>query len=302
MKKHAHLSGGGTRGIGLLAQLEALQLKGITFDIFSCVSVGSVIVIPFLMGKTQKVKEIFFNMTSTTFFKVPPFNKKGKVGLINFWRIIRGKALGDQSNLEKLLRKHITKEEFEEFKKTTSVKKIYIGWTDLVEGVKYKDILTADYEEMIGCIMASASIPFFTEPINLSHNSLNYSVDCGVTNHSLCFLINKKEASAGDISVSMFTRPKERFFDPLKINKISFSRQFKILMRVNEIRDYVISKKDERANDAFCEENGVINYVSYLDDIMDGPYDFDKSKIHRLYDQGKANGKYFGDLILMRER
>jgi NTE family protein len=161
MKKGLVISGGGSKGSfagGILEYL--INEKKYDWDVLVGTSTGSMLVPLISVGEIEKLKSQYTNITNKDIFSVDPFNKKGKIRILNLiWRLIRGKnSIGEVKNLEKLLREYYTETDF-----NTSIQKnkdVFVTTTNVTDSIsEYIHQKNNDYEMFCDYIVASASIP-----------------------------------------------------------------------------------------------------------------------------------------------
>lgn len=300
MTKYIHFSGGGTKGIGQLGFYSAIH-GHMHFNVGSGVSIGAAILLPCLMGKHQEAVNMFDGIELSTFFNVPPVNERGKLTLKSVWRAIRGKSLGDQDNLVVRMREIVTEEEFEEWK-ALSGQRAYVGSVDLGSG---KQVVRAlhemGYEDMLMAVLASASIPVYTEPV--THFGL-YEYDGGIRSHIIAWDVLKMEkAGQGSDdeaeSLAVFTRPENhRDRDLWRPASKRLETQASILSRTIDVMNREISKNDETLHEAYCWEHGLVCRNIFLPSLLKSPYDVDENRLQALYYEGiKLGEKYLSENV-----
>ncbi len=166
------ISGGGSKGAfaGGVAQYLTEELKR-DYDLFIGTSTGSLLISHMALHKAEKVRKVYTSVNQDSIFSSRPFLIKKKHGhenisinhfnvLLNF---LKGrKTFGDSFNLKKLLKKTLTREEFEELK--AGPKDIIVTVSNLsLNEVEYKSIKDYEYEDFIEWIWISCNYtPFMS--------------------------------------------------------------------------------------------------------------------------------------------
>lgn len=161
MKRGLVISGGGSKGSFAGGIIEYLTKKEkIDWDVLVGTSTGSILVPLTSSNQIDKLKEQYTNISNKDVFSLDPFNKKGKIKILNFiWRFIRGKSsIGEIKNLEKRLKKYYTKEDFD--KSIKNNKDVFVTTSDITNNkVQYFHQKSENYDSFRNSIIASASIP-----------------------------------------------------------------------------------------------------------------------------------------------
>ena len=128
MKKALVISGGGSKGAfagGVTEYL--LKKKQKKYDLYLGSSTGSLMVSHLALGKVDELKELYTTINQNNIFSNNPFvvrNVHGeKVISINYlntlWNLINGRrTFGESKNLRRLIRKSVTKEMYDQIKKS----------------------------------------------------------------------------------------------------------------------------------------------------------------------------------------
>lgn len=166
------ISGGGSKGAfaGGVAQFLIEEAKH-EYDIFVGTSTGSLLISHLALGKLDKIKHIYSNVTQKTIFNNCPFVVKKKYGVdeisINHWNVLKNffqgkKTFGESENLRKHIEDSLTFEEFNELKKASPDVIITVSNLSLNQ-VEYKSIKDCTYEDFCDWIWVSANyIPFMS--------------------------------------------------------------------------------------------------------------------------------------------
>jgi len=166
------ISGGGSKGAfaGGVAQY-LIEEKNKDYDLFIGTSTGSLLVCHLALGKVDKIKEVYTNVTQDSIFSHCPFVIKNKKGVetigIHHYNVIKNflrgrKTFGESKNLKKLIKEKVTEEEFNTLK--ASKKDVVVTVSNLsLNQVEYKSIKDHSYEEFMEWIWISCNyIPFMT--------------------------------------------------------------------------------------------------------------------------------------------
>lgn len=166
------ISGGGSKGAfaGGVAQF-LIQDAGKTYDIFVGTSTGSLLISHLALGKLNKIKRIYSNVTQSSIFNNCPFVIKKKHGTdeigIDHWNVLRNfikgkKTFGESENLRQLIGNSLTKSEFNKLKNGMSDVVITVSNLSLNQ-VEYKSIKDCSYEDFCDWIWISANYtPFMS--------------------------------------------------------------------------------------------------------------------------------------------
>lgn len=205
----AFLSGASVK-INFLAgvSLNLIQHHGLIFNGYVGISSGAILSLPFAMGLFEPVKQKLENMQVSDFMRYDPESLQGKFhALLN---VLDGNIhLFDQSKLEITLKEFIDKNDFDDWRKSTNTPEAYVGAVCVETGEKrYVNLKQCEYKTAIKWIMASASLPFFTEHIEI--DGCNWH-DGGTRDHigTSHFMEQDVFNSQIDEVHSVFARPKD---------------------------------------------------------------------------------------------
>ena len=172
MKRALVISGGGSKGAfaGGVAEylITVLQRK---YDIFIGSSTGSLLIPHLALNKIDKIKSIYSTVTQKQIFNNNPFVKTTKNGItnvgINHFNLIKNfikgsKTFGESYNLKKLIKKHFSKNEFDDL--LNSKKEIITTVSNLtLNNVEYKSITENSYEDFCEWLWISCNfVPFMS--------------------------------------------------------------------------------------------------------------------------------------------
>lgn len=277
------LSGGSTKGIGMLGICQELHKKGIGWDVIVGTSVGAILSVPIAMAKYDESVAVFKAITVESIFKVPPINKKGKIGLKALKFLLRNKlAIGDMSNVRSLISSIITPDVFEEYR-NGDYAVCYAVSVDMITGKRVmRNLKDSSYGLFLDYVLASSSIPVFTMPVFISDLML---YDGGIRDHvSNHAFINQQATEC----YTVFSREKEP-----RLRDWYAKDVLDVLERTIDIMNLEVSKDDERLIDEKCGEYNVMNYKFYLPAILESLYDTDPRRLEELYNAGVRIGKSF---------
>lgn len=166
------ISGGGSKGAfaGGVAQY-LLEEQHRNYDLFIGTSTGSLLVSHLALNEVDKVQDVFTNVSQNSIFSTCPFIIKKKKGIetigINHFNvllnIIKGrKTFGESNNLKDLIRKTLSRTEFETLKK--GKKDIVVTVSNLsLNKVEYKSLRDFSYDEFCDWIWISCNYtPFMS--------------------------------------------------------------------------------------------------------------------------------------------
>lgn len=166
------ISGGGSKGAfaGGVAEY-LLDVEKNNYDIFIGTSTGSLLVSHLALDKIAIIKKVYTSVTEEHIFSRCPFKIKNRNGvdiikinhfnvLINFLR--GSNTFGESFNLKKLIRKTISKEDFDQLKSGNKI--VVVTVTNLSSNkVEYKSLGDYDYDDFCDWIWISCNyIPFMS--------------------------------------------------------------------------------------------------------------------------------------------
>lgn len=166
------ISGGGSKGAfaGGVAEY-LLDIEKNNYDIFIGTSTGSLLVSHLALDKIAIIKKVYTSVTEEHIFSRCPFKIKNRNGvdvikinhfnvLINFLR--GSNTFGESFNLKKLIRKTISKEDFDQLKSGNKI--VVVTVTNLSSNkVEYKSLADYDYDDFCDWIWISCNyIPFMS--------------------------------------------------------------------------------------------------------------------------------------------
>ncbi|GGD91870.1 patatin-like phospholipase family protein [Planktosalinus lacus] len=166
------ISGGGSKGAyagGVAHHLIKNQHK--EYNLFIGTSTGSLLLPHLALGRVEKLKSIYTNVTPKDIFNINPFiiKKKGNREYVAIkhwnvlWQILRNKrTFGESRNLRRNIERNFTREEFQTLK--NSDKEVVVTVSNLTKNkVEYKSLKSCTYEDFCDWMWISANyIPFMS--------------------------------------------------------------------------------------------------------------------------------------------
>jgi len=220
-----NLSGGATKIGGLFAKSERIIKEfGYKPDVISGVSSGALLALPIAMGKWDELKALITTITLDHIFDNYPVNKKGKITLKSIWRLLIGKpSLGTQNNLRKTLSSLITEKDFDKYI-NGKYPRVYIGVTNFNSGeFELINVQNLDYGQYLDYVIASASIPFAVEGVEIDGDIY---FDGGVLHHTCATEVIRKFKTKITHCITVFSRPRNMdlsydLFDQIDITQVA---------------------------------------------------------------------------------
>jgi predicted acylesterase/phospholipase RssA len=290
-----NLSGGATKIGGLFAKSERIIKEfGYKPDIISGVSSGALLALPIAMGKWDELKILIHNIKSEDIFDNSPFNKDGKVTLKGLWRLLMGKpSFGTQNNLRTTLSKLITEDDFGKYI-NGKYPKVYIGITNFNSGeFELINIYNLSYEDYLDYVIASASIPFAVEGVEI--NGEIY-FDGGVLHHTCTTEVIRKFKSKITHCITVFSRPRNMdlsydLFDQIDITQVA--KQYEnISTAYASLTDQIVEKD-------LCTQYKIKNMQVFCPNVLKSLYDVNPARLKELYTRSYniEEKKYYTEFI-----
>jgi NTE family protein len=188
------ISGGGAKVAWGGGTIQALYEKyNKDYDLVVGCSTGSLLMTLSTIKKMEELKIAYTSVDTKSIFKLNPFNKKGKVKILNaIWRLIRGKkSIGDSSNLLETIKQFYKQEDYDLTK--VLEKEIVATVVNITnQAVEYKSNMDYSYEDMCEWIYTSACAPLFMSLVEkdgydyvdggiIEHIPVQYAIDRGAT-------------------------------------------------------------------------------------------------------------------------
>ncbi|RKR13200.1 putative patatin/cPLA2 family phospholipase [Maribacter vaceletii] len=166
------ISGGGSKGAfaGGVSQY-LMQKLHYNYELFLGTSTGSLLISHLALGEIDKIKNVYTSVSQDDIFSNCPFVIQNKYGVntigINHWNVFKNfyrgsKTFGESHNLLKLIKKTITKEEFEELK--SGPKEVVVTVSNLSHNtVEYKSVNDYSYDDFCEWVWISCNYtPFMS--------------------------------------------------------------------------------------------------------------------------------------------
>jgi hypothetical protein len=279
-------SGGSTKGIGIYnAWKVAVVENGYKPDVISGVSVSALISVPFSLGKYAELDKLFSNFTLDTIFTKSPINKRGKITRRAAFRALLGfSSLGKMGQLEKVLRKLVTKSDFIRYQADKKYPDCYVLAIDFKTTKRVLvNLKTVDtYEDYIKYTVASATIPVYAEGVKWKDMIL---YDGGVRDHSIGYYI----CQTLDITecISVWSRPKKPKAGEEKEELLSDSSWcddniVDVAERALEILQLDNSEQDEDKLEEVCYRKNIKLRSIHLPKVLTSIYDTDRKRLDKL--------------------
>jgi predicted patatin/cPLA2 family phospholipase len=240
------ISGGGSKGAFAGGVAEYLiKNKDNNYDIFVGTSVGSLLISHLALHKIDELKTIFSNIHNNDVFNIYPFKVKEVDGdyklKINHFNTIRAffkgcSTFGESKNLKKLIKRVLTKEDFEILK--TKAQVIFTVSNLTKQQVEYKTALENNYEDFCDWMWASANfVPFMSL---LKKNDCQYA-DGGFGSHVP--VLKAIELGACEIDVIVLDDPNPKTENCLSTNPFeTLVGAFKFMSNQIGLNDVLIGK------------------------------------------------------------
>ena len=295
LMKIYNLSGGATKIGGLFAKSERIIKEfGYKPDIISGVSSGALLALPIAMGKWDELKQLIYNIKSEDIFDSSPVNKKGKITLKGLWRLLMGKSsFGTQNNLRKTLSKLITENDFDKYI-NGCYPKVLIGVTNFNSGeFEMISVFDLDYEDYLDYTIASASIPFAVEGVDIK-GEIYY--DGGVLHHTCATELIRRFKNKITHCITVFARPRNMdlsydLFDQIDITQVA--KQYEnISTAYASLTDQIVEKE-------LCTQYKIKNIQLFCPSVLKSLYDVDPIRLKELYTRSynTEEKKYYLDFI-----
>lgn len=276
-----NLSGGATKIGGLFAKSERIIKEfGYKPDLISGVSSGALLALPIAMGKWDELKALVSNITLEDIFDISPVSKKGKVTLKGLWRLLMGKpSLGTQNNLRKTLSKIITEKDFDKYI-NGHYPKVFIGVTNFNSGrFELISVFDSTYEQYLDYTIASASIPFAVEGVEIGGEVY---FDGGVLHHTCTTELIRRFKNKITHCITIFSRPRNmdlsyELFDQIDVTQV--------LKQYEYMATAFTSVNDQQVEKELCTQYKIKNIQVFCPNVLKSLYDVDPIRLKELYER-----------------
>jgi len=285
------ISGGATKISGLAGAADSLIHKlDYKPDLIVGTSAGSILALPLAMNYWESIRKETTEFTMDDIFSKPPMDENGKITLSGKLRLLFGKlSLGVQDELVNTISRIITEDDFRLYLSSDIFPAVYVGCVDYRTGKRhYVNMKKCNYREYLQFVLASTSIPYAAEPVNIGGKVL---FDGGARDHigSHWMMENIKGITE---NVSIFSRPEN--FESILDKNWNPDNIFDIFERDQAIRVLETSKKDEKLEKLIASDLNIKHTAIFLPSIMQSLYDTNPDRIKKLYGEGeKAAIKYY---------
>ena len=279
------ISGGGSKGAFAGGVAEYLINDCChQYDLFVGCSTGSLLLTHLAIGKIDKIKKIYTSVSQNDIFNISPFKirktKQGYETSINHFNtlktFIKGcPTFGESNNLRALIKKSITKEEFETLKSRN--KKVVFTVSNLtLDTTEYYNSEDCSYEDY--CSWAWASCNFTPFMSMYSKNNYQYA-DGGFG--SFVPILAAIENGATEIDVIILESESENIRNPMIKNPFSLLfRTFKFMNHQNSSKDIIIGKL------IGLNQKIDINFYYTPRQLTDNPLIFDPEEMTQWWKEG----------------
>lgn len=279
------ISGGGSKGAfaGGVAQY-LLEERKHKYDLLLGTSTGSLLIPHLALGKVNKIKEIYTDVSMNKIFNVNPFLVKHKNGIdtvsINhfnvFLQFIKGRrTFGESQNLLHFIKTNFTLSEFNQLKATSC--DIVVTVTNLsLNDVEYKSIRDFEYEDFCEWIWISCNYTPFMSLVNKN--------DCDYGDGGFSSLVPINEAiNRGATIVDVIILETEKPVVPIKIGKNPFSLMINLFVTLlNQIEKHNITIGKLAAN----SKNVKLNLYYTPVELTNNALVFNKIKMKEWWNDG----------------
>lgn len=266
--KGLSISGGGMRVLPMMeAARQVVRVKGYKPDWYSGVSSGLIVGLALALGIEDKAIALL-REGKLPWMKVKPITDDGKLSFSSYWSILSGKNFLGVQQVDKVLRQMISVEVWENYRNSYTTPRVY-GMAVCIEDrskmlVDFKDL---DFEMMIRWACASCAVPFWMKDEEIDGK---HYCDGGWRDHnpSVATMLVEKQTTE---LVSIYTTPKWENGYPKGL----------IPMLNKIIAGYTIetSENDWALEGDYCREKKIYNRQYRLRDVLNHPYDEDKTRI-----------------------
>jgi NTE family protein len=282
------ISGGGSKGAFAGGIVEYLLENNLQWDLYAGTSTGSLITPMIACNKIKELKKAYTDVKSEDIFKINPFTiKKMKNGIIKTginhlniaYNLILKKltTLGDSSNLKSTIRKFLSKEDYDNIKKSN--KDVLVTVTNLtLERLEIKSIHEETYDDFCDWMYASSvATPFMSV---YEKDKYEYA-DGGL----LRFIPIIEAIETGATEIDAIVLMKKNNVEIEKIRNVLqlIIKMVKIFISSRKSEDVDLNKLSRMIND---DRSIKIRLYYIPDKLTNNPYIFDKQFMEKWWDQG----------------
>lgn len=284
------ICGASTAGAGVCGVLEELQRSDFKATHYVCTSYGSVVALPFVLGKLEDIKRVTLEIDHKNFFKVVPMTKKGGITVIGIIRSIASlifpnkiKSVGIQ-DIQGLLKNYVSEKEFLWYQ-NSELPEIFICAVKVCNmepelfNIKDKSV---SYQQWLDITSASSRIPVWTQPMTLEGNEY---YDGGVTDINPSCLLLDKFNSRGEVVKELVS-----IYPFGKGNKVEGKAVRGVIGAIIWIIEALVKNvgKNDALEERFkCDYRGISLSQIFIPKILSNTYDTNPSRLKELYLLGK---------------
>jgi len=277
------LSGGATKFAGIVSCAKGAVDSGFKPTHIVGVSAGALATLPIALGMFDKAIEIGNNIKLKDIFSSLPVKDNGKFTLAALCRLITGKkSLGVQKT-DELVKKLITNEIFDKYKKGDYPECYVLAVNFSTAGRKLFRVKDLSYEEYILAVSASSHIPLVSQPVEINNE---FYFDGGVRDHNPGhYALSKLNIEFKEV-ISIYSRPKlEETYDESWQKSL-----FEIFSRTIDIMNIEISKSDELLEIDTCKERNIKLTQFFLPKVLTSLFDTDTNRLIELSEKSYKLG------------
>ena len=271
-------SGASTKISALAAH--AKNNKDFKPDIIAGLSSGALIILPYLLGKHEELKELSTNLKLSDIFDKSPVNKNGKIPFLGYIRGLLKGSFGSMRGLEKTIKKYISIKEYYTLIQSPDCPIIYIGVVNVnTKTFELIELNKCSYEYAIKVLIASSSIPMYTPPIELE---TGFYLDGGLFNHNPASEIIRMYNTKLTEVLSVYSIPNEIDKPDYAYNGKSIGRT---LSKTFEVLQNAISVENQKTEVDLCLYYNVKLTQLFSPKVLKGVYDVNNQRLKELYDK-----------------
>ena len=253
-------------------------------DLIVGISSGACTALMLALGKTEELREIVLHLQLSTFFSRSPVNKEGKITIEAPISGLLTGSLGSMGNLRKLIRKNISEKEYKIYKDNQYAPAVLIGITSLTTNNCFKliNLKQTSYERMIDVIVASASIPVYSEAVEMDGE---YYYDGGLMYHNAGRIVLEYLNERVSSYISVYSRPE---IDNTKDHKFNGRNLMRTVSKTVDQLQRGLSINDAKDEIKLSKQYQIKYFQQvYSENIMKGLYDVDSKRLLELYNLGR---------------
>ena len=202
-------------------------------------------------------------------------------------------SLGTQNNLRLTVSKLITEDDFDKYI-NGKYPKVYIGVTNFNSGeFELINVLDLDYEDYLDYVIASASIPFAVEAVEINGD---FYFDGGVLHHTCATEVIRKFKSKITHCITVFSRPRNMDLSYDVFNQIDITQ---VAKQYENISTAYASLTDQIVEKELCTQYKIKNIQVFCPSVLKSLYDVDPIRLKELYIRSYniEDKKYYTEFI-----